>query len=185
MKRVPFFALLIAAALPLAIPADAQIQFGLDGLAAKAKDSVDISLPLPMLRLAIGFLSKDKSMNPEIQKLISGLKDITVKKYTFAEEGQYRPEDLQPFRDQLRAAGWGVLIGRHEKDGTTDIYGKSEGGQMAGIAVLKAEPKEVKMVYIEGAIDLVGLAGLAGQFGIPPLGLPGQNSDQKQTKGVQ
>jgi hypothetical protein len=142
-------------------------------LAAKAKDTVDISLPLPMLQMASGFLSKDKTANPQIQKLISGLKNITVKKYTFAGEGAYRPEDLFPVRDQLRAAGWGVLIGKHEKGDNTDIWGKSEGGLMTGIAIVKAEPKEVTVVYIEGAIDLAGLAGLAGQFGIPSLGLPG------------
>jgi Domain of unknown function (DUF4252) len=183
MKRIPFFAFLMT--LAPAVPADAQIQFKLDNLASKAKESVDISLPLPMLQLASGFLSKDKSMNPEIQKLVAGLKNITVKTYTFAEEGQYKAEDLQPVRDQLRGAGWGVLLGKHDKEGSTDVYAKSEGGQIAGIAVVKTEPKEVRVVYIEGAIDLAGLAGLAGQFGIPALGLPGQNSDPTKTKGVQ
>src|SRR5580700_10722773 len=134
MKRLPFFALLItAAALPVAAQA---VQLSLDGLASKAKD-------------------------PQIQKLIAGLKNITVKKYNFAEEGQYKPEDLQPVRDQLRAAGWGVMIGKHEKGENTDVWAKSEGGLMTGIAVVKADPKQVTVVYIEGAIDLVGLAGLA------------------------
>ena len=59
------------------------------------------------------------------------------------------------------------------------------GGQIGGIAVVKTEPKEVKVVYIEGVIDLVGLANLAGQFGIPPLGLPAQSSDSAKGKVVQ
>ena len=183
MKRTPIALLIVftAAALPLA----AQFQFGLEGLASKAKDSVDISLPAPMLQLASGFLSKDKSVNPEIQKLVAGLKNITVKKFTFAEEGQYTSDDLQPVRDRLRAAGWGVFLGMHGKGENTDIFTKSEGGQIAGIAVVKAEPKEVKVVYIEGVIDLVGLANLAGQFGIPPLGLPAPGPDQAKAKGVQ
>jgi hypothetical protein len=185
MKRIPFFALLLAVAAPLAVPVSAQVPIGLDNLAAKAKESVNISLDSSMLRLATGFLSKDKSINPEIQKLITGLKNITVKKYTFAEDGQYKPEDVQPIRDQLRTAGWGVLLGKHDDDGTTEIYSKSEGGQMAGIGVVKTQAKEVTVVYIEGTIDLAGLAGLAGQFGIPPLGLPGQNSDSKKSKGNQ
>jgi hypothetical protein len=177
MKRIPLFALLVtAAALPLAAQT---LQLSLDNVASKAKSSSDISLPLPMLQMASGFLSKDKSMDPQIQKLIAGLKNITVKKYSFDEEGQYRPEDLQPVRDQLRAAGWGVLIGKHEKGDNTDVWGKSEGGLMTGIAVVKAEPKQVTVIYIEGAIDLVGLAGLAGQFGIPS-GLPGQKSQPGQ-----
>jgi hypothetical protein len=168
-----------------ALPAAAQIQFGLENLASKAKDSVDISLPLPMLQLASGFLSKDKSVNPEIQKLVAGLKNITVKQYTFAQQGQYRPDDLQPVRDRLRTAGWGVFLALHQKDEAMDIYTKPDGVQIGGIAVVRAEPKEVTVVYIEGSIDLVGLANLAGQFGIPDLGLPGQNSDSKKTKGNQ
>lgn len=192
MKRTQLSLLIAfaAATVPLATSLQAQAQSpteigGMEALAAKAKDAVDVSLPLPMLQLAAGFLSKDKSVNPEIQKLISGLKGITVKKYTFEEEGQYKPEDLQPVRDQLRKAGWGVFLGLHGKGQNTDIFTKSDGGQIAGIAVVKADPKEVKLVYIEGTIDLVGLANLAGQFGIPDLGLPGVNSDSKKAKGTQ
>jgi hypothetical protein len=186
MKRISFGALLLTVSASLAIPLSAQALPGPDLLAAKAKDTVNINLDSSMLRLAAGFLSKDKSVNPEIQKLVSGLKNITVKKYTFAEEGQYKSEDLQPTRDQLRTAGWSVFLGLHgDKGGSTDIYTKSENGQMAGIAVLKAEPTEVKVVAIEGTIDLSGLAGLAGQFGIPALGLPSQITDPKQSKGPQ
>jgi len=57
MKHTPFI-LLIAFAAASVLPLDAQIQFKLDNLASKAKESVDISLPLPMLQLASGFLSK-------------------------------------------------------------------------------------------------------------------------------
>ena len=172
-RRMPVLLLALAAAvLPAAAQSAPALQLSLDALAAKAQSSKDISLPLPMLQMASGFLAKDKNMDPQIQKLISGLRNITVKKYTFAEKGQYKLEDLQPVRDQLRGAGWAVLVGNHEKDDNTDIWGKSEGGMMTGLAIVKAEPKEVAVVYIEGQIDLAGLAGLAGQFGIP-AGIPG------------
>jgi hypothetical protein len=173
--------------MPLAVPLAAQVPSAPDLLAAKAKDTVNINLDSSMLHLATGFLSKnDQAENPGLKKLIAGLRNISVKKYTFAEEGQYRPEDLQPVRDQLHAAGWGTFLGMHgDKGGSTDIYTKSVDGQIAGIGVLKAEPKQVTVVCIEGAIDLASLADLAGHFGIPALGLPGQNSDQKSTKGVQ
>lgn len=188
MKHPPF-ALLIAFAAASVLPLDAQVQFKLDNLASKAKESVDISLDSSMLRLAGNFLSKkdqkDQPDNPGFKKLISGLKNITVKSYTFAEEGQYKAEDLQPVRDQLRAAGWGTVIGVHEKGENTDIYSKSEGGQIAGLAIVTSEPKEVTVVYIEGVIDLSGLADLAGHFGIPNLPIPGVNSDSKKTKGNQ
>ena len=92
---------------------------------------------------------------------------------------------MQPVRDQLRAAGWGVFLGMHGKGQNTDVFTKSDGGDIAGIAVVKAEPKEVRVIYIEGAIDLVGLANLAGQFGIPDLGIPGVSSDSKKSKATQ
>ena len=40
-------------------------------------------------------------------------------------------------------------------------------------------------VCIEGVIDLASLADLAGHFGIPNLGLTGQNSDPNKPKGTQ
>src|ERR1035438_3330944 len=144
MKPIPVVALLLTAAV---VPLAAQsLQLSLDNVASKAKSSSDISVPLPMLQMASGFLSKDKSMDPQVQKLIAGLKNISVKKYSFDEEGQYRAEDLLPVRDQLRAAGWGVLIGKHEKGDNTDIWAKSEGGLMTGIAIMKAEPKQVTVI---------------------------------------
>jgi|HubBroStandDraft_1064217.scaffolds.fasta_scaffold255870_2 hypothetical protein len=181
MKQ-PFFALLVAAALPLAVQVNAQIPAAPDLLAAKAKDSTNLTLDSSMLKLATGFLSKnDQADNPGLKKLIAGLKSISVKKYTFAEEGQYKPEDVQAVRDQLRASGWGTFLGLHpDKGGSTDIYTKSADGQIAGIGFVKAEPKQVTVVCIEGAIDLASLADLAGKFGIPALGLPGQKSKEDQ-----
>ncbi len=168
-----------SAALPLA----AQIQFGMDGLAGKAKESVDISLDSAMLKLAGNFLAGNKAQDPGFQKVISGLKNITVKSYTFTEDGQYNTADLEPVRRQLRSAGWGKMFGVHEKGGETEIYTKSEGGQIAGLTVLAAEPKELTFVSIEGAIDLSKLADLAGHFGIPALPIPGVKSNDSQKSG--
>jgi Domain of unknown function (DUF4252) len=174
MNRTPFLAVLIAASLPLAVPASAQSQFGPDLLAAKAKQTVNFVLDSATLRLATSFFTKnDQPENPGFKKLIEGLKNISVKKYTFVEEGQFLPEDLQPLRDQLRLSGWGVLLGLHgSKPGSTEIYTKSEDGHVAGLGVFKVEPKQITVVCVEGVIDLASLASLAGHFGIPALGLP-------------
>ena len=179
MKWTLIFPLaMIAAALPLS----AQIQFKLDAIAAKASDSVDITLDQGMLKLASAFFSKQSKDgnktqdDADVQKVVSGLKNITVKSYTFPQEGAYQDSDIEPIRAQLRAAGWSRMIGVHEKgkSGSTDIFDKTEGGQIAGIAVVAAEPKELTVVYIEGSIDLTKLASLAGRFGIPALPIPGQ-----------
>ena len=178
-KAVWFLALMVGAAAPLA----AQIQItGLDALAAKAKESVNISLDSTMLKLAGGFFSAGKSADAAgIQSVISGLKNVTVRSYTFGEDGQYKMSDLDPIRAQLRSAGWSKMVSVNEKEQMTEVYSKPQGSQLGGIAVLAAEPKELTVVYIEGNIDLSKLAALAGHFGIPDdLGIPGQNQKRKE-----
>jgi hypothetical protein len=173
-------ALLIASLAP-ATRLAAQIHIDLDGLASKAKESVEITLDSSMLQMAGNFLSSGKSDDAKVKSLISGLKAITVRSFEFAQEGQYRPEDLQPIRDQLRAPGWSKVVGVDNKANreTSEIYTKTDQGKIVGVAILSAEPKELSVVYIEGTIDLAGLASLSGNFGIPPIPIP----DQKKTKG--
>jgi Domain of unknown function (DUF4252) len=116
-----------------------------------------------------------------VKSLITGLKAITVRSFKFAEDGQYRQGDLQPIRAQLRTPGWSKVLGVDNKDDrkTSEIYTKTDQGKIVGVAILSAEPKELSVVYIEGTIDLAGLASLGGNFGLPPIPIP----DQKKTKG--
>jgi len=191
MRGMVVFGFLIGAAVAPLAAQPPQIQIGLDDLAAKAKESVNISLDAAMLKLAGAFFSggkKDKSSDADAgtQKLISGLKNITVKSFTFDQEGLYKLAELDPVRAQLRTAGWGKMVGVQEKGELTEVYTKSDGGQIAGLAVLAAEPKELTVVYIEGNIDLAKLADLAGHFGIPALpGIPGQKSDSSKKEDQQ
>ena len=171
--------LLIASLGAATLPA--QIQIGLDELAAKAKESVSISLDSSMLQMASSFLGSGKSQDERFRKLVSGLKAIHVKTFEFAQDGQYRPEDLQPIRKQLGAPGWSKIVDIKETRETTEIYTKTEQGKTVGFAILTAEPRELVVVYIEGAVDLAGLADLGGQFGIPRIPILGQ----KRLKGAQ
>jgi hypothetical protein len=49
------------------------------------------------------------------------------------------------------------------------VFVKQEKGQVAGVAIIAAEPKELTIVSIDGTIDLAQLAALGGQFGIPKI----------------
>jgi hypothetical protein len=154
----------------------AQLQINLDGLASKAKESVQITLDSTMLQLAGNFLKSDNSDDGKVKSLISGLKAITVRNFEFAEEGQYKTEDLQPIRSQLRGPGWSKIVGTESKTEISEIYTKSDQGKIVGVAILNAEPKELSVIYIEGTIDLAGLARLGGNFGIPAIAIPGQKN---------
>jgi hypothetical protein len=158
----------------------AQIRItGLDGLASKAKESVDITLDSNMLQMAGGFLSanaKDKDA-AKTKELLSGLKSISVRSFEFKEEGQYRIEDLDPIRAQLRAPGWSKIVSVTEEKELTEIYMRTEQGKVAGFAIIAAEPKELTVVAIEGSIDLNDLSKLGG-LGIPSIPIPNQDKDR-------
>jgi hypothetical protein len=170
---------LLMVSLALAARSTAQIQIHLDGLASKATESVEITLDSSMLQMAGNFLSSEKSGDAKVKNLIAGLKAITVRNFKFAHEGQYQPGDLQPIRAQLRPPGWSKVLGVNDDGKTSEIYTKTDQGKIVGVAILSAEPKELSVVYLEGTIDLAGLASLGGSFGIPPIAIP----DQKKTKG--
>lgn len=173
------------AALVTIAPLPAQIQIGLDQLASKAKDTVDITLTGPMLQMAGKFLGAQKSGDAadaaHSKSLLEHLKAISVKSFKFAEEGQYRQEDLDPVRAQLKAPGWSKIIGNRNEKESSDIFAKFDGTHITGFAILAAEPKELTVVYIEGSIDLGDLAKLGGKFGIPSGVIP----ESSKSKGNQ
>jgi len=147
---------------------------GLDGLASKATESADITLDSNLLQMAGGFLAgagKDSKDGENLKQLLSGLKAITVRSFKFKETGQYRMEDLEPIRAQLRTPGWSKIISLQSKEETSEIYMRTDKGKVAGFAIVAAEPKELTVVAIEGSIDLNDLSKLKG-LGVPSIPVP-------------
>src|SRR5690349_20996059 len=110
----------IAAAAAAQLPAQLRVN-GLDGLASKAKESVNITLDSSLLQMAGGFLAgntKDADQ-AKVKDLLNGLKAITVRSFEFNEPGQYKMEDLEPIRAQLRTPGWSKIISSQSKDETS------------------------------------------------------------------
>ena len=183
MKKIVVLAL-IACGTGLRLPAQLlQLRItGLDGLAAKAKESTDVTLDSSLLQMAGGFLAsagkdgKDGKEGETIKQLLSGLKAITVRSFEFNEPGQYKMEDLEPIRAQLRTPGWNKIISSQSKEETDEIYMRTDQGKVAGFAIIAAEPKELTVVAIEGSINLQDLSKLGG-LGIPSIPVPGQSKD--------
>jgi hypothetical protein len=153
---------------------------GLDGLASKAKESVDITLDSNLLQMAGGFLAgagKDGKDGDNLKQLIAGLKAITVRSFEFKEPGQYRMEDLEPIRAQLRSPGWIRIINVQSKEETSEIYTRMEQGKVVGFAIIAAEPKELTVVAIEGSINLNDLSKLKA-LGVPSIPVPDKKGKQ-------
>lgn len=143
-------------------------------LTAKAKESVDLNLDGALLQMAGGYLSQEKPDEAKVKRLITGIKGIFVKSFEFDREGEYNPADLEVVRSQAKGPGWQRLIQVKETRESFDLYMKIENGKPAGMLLVAAEPKELTVVYINGAVDLASLSDLGGKFGIPDIDLPDQ-----------
>ena len=145
-----------------------------DKLAAKAEESVNVTLDGGMLRLAARFLSDNDADEARAKKAISGLQSLTVRRFQFAGEGEYNPADLNSVRSQLQSPAWSRIVGAKSKatGEDLDVYFKIDGkGQLAGVFIIAAEPRELTIVNITGTLDPEHLADLGGQFHIPAIDL--------------
>jgi len=185
---------LLPMVLLLAIPTilraqDLKLPPGVEKLAAKAKETVEVNMDGPMLRWASKFLSTEDPDEQKAAKLVANLKGIYVRSFEFSEEGAYSAAEVEALRAQFRSPEWSRVVGvRSERDGdNVDVFFKMENDKMAGIVVIAAEPKELTFVNIVGPLEVDQLADLGGEFGIPKLKTkpPSSKPVAKADKGEQ
>jgi hypothetical protein len=170
--------ILLIAGLPVCAQ-EVKLPPNLDRLAAKAIETVDVTLEGPLLQMAAKFLSSEKPDEARAKALISGLKSIQVKSFEFAAPGEYPASDVDAIRNQLRGPGWQRIVGvisKHEGE-NAEIFTKTVNDQIAGLVILAAEPKELTIVNIVGTIDLDQLSALGGQFGVPKIKIRPKKDD--------
>ncbi len=172
-------ALLLACAMALGSTAaraqTAKLELGqLDKLSSKASEVDDVNLEGPMLKLAAEQVRKKASTVKSEKKemaanLLSRLKGIYVKNFEFNKPGEYTKADLDSVMNQLQGGRWKSMVHVEEKNSgeTTGIYVMEEGGEIVGMAIIAAEPKELTVVNLVGPIDFSQLGGLGslGQLG--------------------
>jgi hypothetical protein len=144
-----------------------------ESLAAKATESVSITLDPALLGLAAGFLDSSRPEDAAAKELITGLKGIYVRSYTFDTDFAYPISEVDLVRKQLTAPGWQRLVGvRSQKEkANVDIFISVDQGRANGLAIISSEPREFTIVNIVGSIDLQKLHKLEGKLGIPDLHL--------------
>lgn len=171
---------LLGASIPT-LAQSAKIQLtGIEHLAPKASENVDVSLDEHLIQVAAKFLSDPD--DADVKKLVANLKGIYVRNYEFDADGAYTAADLEPIRAQVRTSAWSRLVNvRSKKEGDVEVYAMLEGEKVAGLVLLSLEPRELTVVNIVGPVDLEKLASLGGQFGIPQLKVeskPAKKNDQ-------
>ena len=172
MKNARVWILLMTAMPALAWEQGFDLKF-LNKFAARASDSVDVSLDGSLLQLGAKFLSGNSPEEAKIKRLVNGLKGIYVKSFEFEKEGQYNESDLDGIRSQLKAPGWSRIIGvKSKKEGeNAEIFLRTNGSTPGGLTIISTGPKELTVVQILGSISLDDLSGLSGNLGVPQLNL--------------
>jgi hypothetical protein len=168
--------ILLARMLATAIAAapDAQVKMpDFDSLAAKASNSVSITLDSALLGIAAGFLDSSKPEDAAAKELITGLKGVYVRSFTFDKDFAYPSVEVDMLRKQLTVPAWQRLVGvrSHKEEANVDIYVSIDQGNANGLVIIASEPREFTIVNIVGPIDLQKLHRLEGKFGIPKLHL--------------
>ncbi len=164
-------ALILALALTPAYAQEIRFPPEFEKLASKASEVVEVTLDAQMLQFAARFLSTKKPEEAKVKQLVAGLKGIYVRSFEFEQEGAYSKADIDAIRNQLKPPVWQRMVTvRSLKSGEdADVYVRMEGDKPAGLLVIAAEPRELTVVNIVGAIDPEQLSDLGGHFGIPRL----------------
>jgi hypothetical protein len=168
--RTSALACAIAAALCAQLCAQ-QLKLNLDHLAAKASDSVDVSLNNSMLQFAAKFLDGNDPDEAAVKKLIAGIDGIYIRSFEFKQEGAWSQADLDQVRNQMKAPDWSRIVGvKNAEDGENiEVHVCNQNGKVTGVVILVSAPKAFTVANIVGTVSLDSLADLGGHFGLPRL----------------
>ncbi len=153
----------------LAIPVwaqEAKLQIGhLDRLAARATESVEITLNDVQMQLVRKLVSLSEADQTKIKGLLSKLKGVYVRGFEFAQDGEYAEADVEAIRAQLRSPGWERIVEvRHRNRGSDEVYFMPRGDESVGFAAISAEPRKICVVNLVGAMSMDELALLEREF---------------------
>jgi len=155
-----------------ALPAPSPIE---KDLAARATHVTEVTLDKNMLALAAKFMAHDKDDKDDdeddkaVKHMIQNLKGVYVRDYEFDKEHSYTGAELEGLRKYFESSDWSPMVHERTKGMAegTDVYVKLVNGEMQGLFVLDAEPKELSLVLILGPVDVDKIGQLGGAFGIP------------------
>ena len=141
---------------------------GIEALRQSASSKTEFTLDHSMLV----FAAKIDPNDEDLQRVIAGVRGVSVHSYRFSRTWTYDPAPLASIKDECQAAGWKQLMNREEKEGgagLTDVWVRMENNAISNVAVLQAKTNNVNFVVVSGSISPLDLSHLGGHFGIPKI----------------
>jgi hypothetical protein len=143
-----------------------------DRLKPQASNVVDLNLSKDLLGLGAGFLGGDKGDGAKVKKVVEGLNNIVIHSLEFEKAGAYSDADVDQIIHEMDTPGWKLVVSADEKKKGHEIsriWLKSTGeGELGGLRIMSAEPKELSIIEITGKIRLEDLKELGG-LGVPNI----------------
>jgi len=139
----------------------------LEKLSDKASHITEVTLDGALLELAAKFMEMDDDPEAaQLKDIIKNLKGIYIKSFEFDEASQYSQADVEAIRTQLTAPGWArIVTDVNKRTGEkNEIYLLKNGKQIAGVAILVAEARELTVVNIVGPVPIEKIAAIENQF---------------------
>ncbi len=152
-------ALFLVAALPaLAGPADLK---ELDAtifkrLQARASQHTDVTLDGAVLKMGAAFIaSGNDEDSAKLRRLVGGLTSVTIRNFEFKKPGDYTSADLDAIRSQIKLSEWKRIVNTANKENneSSEVYILPGKEKPQGLFVITAEPLELTVVHILGAVD--------------------------------
>jgi hypothetical protein len=166
------------------IPAPSPIE---KTLAERATHVTEVTLDKNMLAFAAKFMDKDKDKDGDgddqaVKNMVQNLKGVYVRDYEFDKDHSYTAEELEGLRKYIQGSEWSPMVHERTKGAAegTDVYLKLVDGQVQGLFVLDAEPRELALVLILGPVDMDKIGSLGGNFGIPKDAVKSMKKAQKE-----
>jgi len=139
---------------------------GTEKFAAGASDVTDVNLGPDMLGMVSGKHGGDMAHK---------LNFMVVRTYEYPRPGMYKMEDVEVYRQKLRAGNWNCFIHTHEsKSGeSTDICNRAlpnnEGNEMV---IMTVEPQELTFIHMSGKGSLADLSKMGRMGGMGGVVIP-------------
>ncbi|MGH9766168.1 MAG: DUF4252 domain-containing protein [Blastocatellia bacterium] len=150
----------------VATPAqDARLQINhLDKLAARASESVEITMNDVQVQFLRKLVSLSQSDQSKLKGLLSKLKGIYVRGFEFAQDGEYSEADIEAIRAQLRSPGWERIVEVRNRNSGDEVFFMPRNGEIAGFAAISTGPRKVCVINIVGPMDMDEMALLDREF---------------------
>ena len=168
MKRLILYTIIFLLACTT-LRAQQRLNLDFPELAAKATETVDVTLDGTMLKLAGKFLSNSDPDERQARDVINSLTGIYVRNYEFDSDNDYDHSIAERVRAQLGSTWKKMVKVTSKRKENVDIYLDMRGDAVAGMLIICAEPHEFTLVNLVGPIDLDKLTSIEGAFGIPRI----------------